>query len=764
MKTNRNWDRREFLVTTSVAGSGVALGVQLPIGKAATLPAVTGLRINPKPYLPPFEGGVEISPWVVIGPDDRVIIRVAQSEFGNGVLTSNAMMVCEELECDWANVHSVYAEVNRHTRENELYGRMSTGSSGSFRYGRPVLMGAGAEVRERLRLAAAQTWGVPLEEVEVENGVLRHRGTGRTLRYGEMAALAATLPLAATPALKEPRNFKVMGKWTPRLEVPLYVTGEATFGIDVRVPDMLYATVKLAPAFGGKLKSFDFEAIKGRRGVHSAVPIRGAGAFEGVAVVADSWWRAKTAIDAMPIEWEAGPNADVSSETLMAEHHALVNARTTPTVDEGDALAVLERAERVIDVLYDTPYQAAARLEPANCTARVTPDRVDVWVGVQGPDGAQRNAARIAGVPVDQVYVHNHFRGGGFGGGGSIGEVPQAVAIAKTLGGRPVKLLWSREEDTRHHTHYRCMQATRMQAALDADGMPIAIYFRTAGDDGDDRMEFGENKLQVNKQLLRGLSELPYYTPNYRLEISNTRRVVLTGSLRGSGAINNSFFQESFIDELAHAAGKDPYQYRRALIVKNERFLENDLGTHGEQDPAEARAAWIAVLDTVAEKSGWGSPLPRGSARGIAMDDRRTPDPRGCTPTAVVVALTVSKEGKLTLDRVDVAMDTGFSTVNPQIVESQIKGQIAWYFGEAMDEITIRDGGVVQSNFHDYTAQRMADYPKEVGVHLVKSNHWNAGVGDHVTMVAAATCNAIFAATGKRIRSLPISKHDLSWS
>ena len=762
MKTQAKIDRRKFLVMTAAMGGGMALGIAWP--GAPTMAA----EVAADPWLKGVYGD-EVNAWIVIAPDDTTTIRVAYAEMGQGAMTSNAMMVCEELECDWSKVRVEYADANRDLRENNIYGSMNTTASSSFRLSRDLLQQAGASARERLKVAAATEWGVPVDAITVEKGVMTHVATGRKLRYGQVAAKAAAIKLTEEPKIKTHDQYTFIGTPTKRLEIPLKVTGQATYGIDVILPNMLYAAIKVSPTIGGKLKSYDFDAVKNRPGVHSAVKLTGLLALsyihyeipDGVAIVADNWWRAKQAVEDMPVEWDPGPHAQTDTDDLSRNFHALLDQPGNAISDLGDPDSVLQNAGSVIEGIYEIPHKAHAAMEPVNCTVQITPNRVDVWKGMQDALDIVKVAAAQAGVSTDNTYVHNCFIGGGFGGRGERGETIQAIEIAKTLGDRPVKLIWSRENDMRIDM-LAPMAVSRFRAALGPDGTPAAVALSVVGNRYPDKdvLIGPQFKVVSEPQSARGLSELPYRIPNLQVVMHNPSDLMPGFSWRGSGAVNNVFIQECFIDELAHAAGQDPYHYRRALIEANATFLEHEIGS----GPAN-RAAWLKVLDTVAKESGWGQTLPKGTGRGIAIDDRRTPTPRGVTVMAVVVQVTVSKKGELTLDRADVAMDVGYTTVNPLVVVNLIRGQVAWYFGAAMwQDITLKNGKVDQTNFDNYPMARMANMPRQIGAHLVTTDKWNGGVGDDVTMVASAVCNAIYAATGKRIRSLPIAKHNLSWT
>ena len=750
-------DRRQFLITTGAIAGGMMLSLRFSGTEAAEASAVS--RVNSRPWLPPTEGGVEINPWIVIAPDDRVLIRVNQSELGQGVMTSNPMMICEELECEWSKVQSMFAEPNRFARDPNTYNRLRTGASSSVRLGRVHYQQVGASARERLKAAAAQEWRVPVGEVDAKNSVLTHRPTGRTLRYGEVAARAALITLDQEPAIKTPDQYTLIGTHVRRFDMDVKSRGEAIFGIDVRVPGMVYAAVKQSPVYGGTLRSFDFDAIRNRPGVIAAVPMTGIGPASGIAVVADSWWRAKTALDAIPVTWDPGPNASKSSNEMFAEFRAMLDQRGPMPVDEGNVETALRAASKIVEAEYQLAHQAHAQMEPPNCTAQVTSERADIWFGTQGPDVATRVTARLTGLSPDKVFVHNCFEGGGFGRGGLKGELEQAVTVAKTLPGRPVKLVWSREEDIAHDNGYHPSGIARISAALGADGMPTAIWVRIAGNDAQPAtplMEFGRHKARVAHQLLRGWHLFPYATPNLRVEINTVRTLVPTGAWRSTGSYANVFYLESFIDEMAHAVARDPIDYRRALIraASPQSFEDN------------SKADWLTALDALASHSGWGKTLPAGSGIGVAIDDRKSVEARGIAIAALAATVSVSRSGSVTVERLDVVHDQGHAIINPAAAERQIRGMMAWGLGPVFDQaITIRNGAVEQSSFHDYPITKMDSFPKAISINYIKTNRWISGIGEEVVpLIAPAICSAIHAATGKRIRALPLANHDLSWT
>jgi isoquinoline 1-oxidoreductase beta subunit len=698
--------RRGFVIASLTAAGGMMLGVR----RAAA------------------DGPAEVGAWIVIDPDDSVTIRVAKSEMGQGIFTALPMLVAEELGCDWRKVRAEYASANRNLTTH-AYGPMGTGGSRSIRSLHATMQQVGASARVRLITAAAQQWDVPVSACSASDGQVRHVVSGRALGFGVLAAAAAKVQLAEEPAIKTPDQYTLAGKPLARLDTVGKSTGQAMYGIDVRLPDMVYAAVTLCPVPGGTVKSYDASKVIGRRGIQAVVPVPG-----GVAVVADRFWRAKQAAADLPVEWDPGAGAGTDSATFRAEYRAALDGKLAVARNDGDTTQALTQG-KLIEAAYDVPHLSHAPMEPLNCTAHVRPDGVDVWLGTQNPDMALQLAARAAGVAPEKVQVHTCFLGGGFGRRAMNDELVQAVTVAKSVG-KPVKLLWTRETDIRHD-RYRPQAALRIRASLAADGALNGLHIQTAVGSITRSLGWGAVPSGVEPQAVEGLANQPYAVANQRVEcvLKNTHIPVMFW--RSVGSSQNAFVVESFFDELAHAAGQDPYQFRRKLLAHRPDFLR--------------------VLDTAAEKGDWGKPLPPGTGRGIAIHESFD------TIVAQVAEVAVSPRGEIKVRRVVAAVDCGH-VVNPRLVEMQIESGVIYGLTAALfDAITIKDGAIEQGNFDTYPMVRMADAPRiETYLTLSRGARWG-GIGEPGTPpVAPAVCNAIFAVTGKRIRSLPISETDLT--
>jgi isoquinoline 1-oxidoreductase beta subunit len=714
--TEQMLDRRTFVLATLTAAGGLSVGVGLPA--EASSPAGAGTP-NPR----------EMSAWVVIEPDNSVLIRVGHAEMGQGTATALAMLLAEELECDWTKVRYEHASANRNVRENNVYKAMNTVGSQGVRSSVQVMQQAGASARARLVEAAAKRWNVPAGECAAAAGKVTHARTKRSLTYGALAADAAKVTLAAEPAIKSPKDYKLVGKPTPRLDTPAKLDGSAQFGIDVRVPDMVYAAVVTCPEFGAKLADVDESTIQGRRGVIGVVRMADA-----VAVVADRYWRAKSALDKLKIAWAPGPNAKVTSVDL---NKAYLDALDGPMVEAkkaGDAAAALgAQGAKVIEATYEVPYLAHACMEPMNATVHLQPDRLDVWVGTQSPMIVLAAAAQAAGLKPEQVYVHNQYIGGGFGRRSIQEEVLHAIAVAKVVK-KPVKVVWSREQDIRRD-QYRPQAAVKFKAALDNAGKCQAFDAKIAvGSLLRARGAPVANGLEP--MAVEGIASTAYQIPNLQVGVMLKNAHVPVGFWRSVGASQNTFFIESFIDELALAGGQDPYQFRRAMLQHRPDFL--------------------GVLDMMAEKGNWGQPLSPGRGRGMAIIETYG------TVTGQVAEVTVTNDGKVSVDRVVAVVDC-YNAVNPNTIAQQIEGGIVWGLSAALyGENTIKDGAVVEGNFNTYRVARMAETPRiETYLSLSGGTKWG-GIGEpSVAPVAPAVCNAIFAATGKRVRRLPLKNIDL---
>src|SRR6266581_646506 len=565
MKNTFAPSRRRFLKQSAAIGGGLTVGFRIPESLAQDA------------------AGAEINAWVVIRPDDTVIIRYARAEMGQGSMTSAPMLVAEELECDWEKVRIEYASANANVKRKRAWGDMASVGSRTIRNSQEYLRRGGATAREMLIAAAAQQWGVPAPECSAANGVITHAPSKRKVSFGKVASAAARLEPPKDVKLKDPKDWKLIGKSVKRVDIPDTVMGRQVYGIDVQLPGMMYAAIAQCPVFGGKVKSVDSSKVQGRRGIVKVLPME---SF--VAVVADNWWRAKEALRDVHIEWDVGANGNVSSASLMEFYRAGLDAQQDIATarKDGDFDQAFASAAKKIEAEYYTPYLAHACLEPMGCTAIVKDGKVDVWTSTQSAEASLANAAAVAGVPLENVEVHRVQLGGGFGRrGGAQDFVRQGVAIAKAMEGTPVKMLWTREEDTQHD-FYRPASLIRLKAGLDASGSPLAWYSRVSATSIIATLPRLPLKDGVDPQAVASLNDLPHAIPNVRIEYAQRNTHVPVGFWRTVGHSQNPFVRESFMDELAAAAGKDPYEYRRALLAKSPK----DLG----------------VLEATAKAAGWG--------------------------------------------------------------------------------------------------------------------------------------------------------------
>jgi isoquinoline 1-oxidoreductase subunit beta len=717
--TDTTLSRRRFVTTALTAAGGFALGVGIGHPAEAASLSVRPWGDDAKRY------PGEINAWVVIEPDDTVIIRYGRAEMGQGSFTALPQILTEELECDWAFVKPEYASANRNLKENKVYGSLATGGSRAVRETGEVVQQAGASARERLIAAAAKRWNVPASECSAAMSKVTHKPTDRRFRFGELAADAAAIKLDKEPALKRPDQYKFIGRRLARLDVPLKINGSAKYGIDLDVPGMVRAAIIKCPVFGGTVKSVDEGAIAGRRGVLRVVKLSNA-----VAVVADRYFRAQAALNALPIEWEVGAAGSTSTAQFRKEYLDALDQKGVEARHDGNVDSAMPTAARVIEATYEVPIIAHAPMEPLNAIAHVQADRVDVWVGTQNADLALTFAAQASGVKPENVYIHNTFSGGGFGRRLGPDEVAQAVAVSKAVG-KPVKLIWTREEEIRQG-RYRTQAAIRFKAAFAADGTPIALDIRnSAGSSNPANVRNG-----LDPQTMQGLVNTAYKLPNFRLVSILKNTHVPLGPWRAPGHSQNVFFIESFIDEMAHASGKDPVALRRELLAHRPDFQQ--------------------VLDLLVEKADWGKPVPRGRGRGVAIHESYD----SIVGMTAEVAVT---NGEVKVERVVIVCDCGV-VVNPRGVETQLEGGMIYGLSAALfGEITVKNGRVEQGNFDTYPVVRYKDAPRtEVYISPTPGKRWG-GVGEPgATMIQPAVTNAIFAATGKRLRSLPIHGQDLS--
>ena len=671
----------------------------------------------------------QVNCWIVIAPDDVVTIRVARAEMGQGAMTGLAMLVAEELQCDWAKVRTEFVSPQDNIRRGRIWGDMSTGASRSIAASQDYLRRAGATAREMLIAAAARRWNVPASQCTARNSSITHAASGRTVTYGRVADDAAKLKPADVP-LKPPGAWTLAGTPRKRLDVLDKVTGHPIYAIDVRLPGMLYAAIRQCPVFGGALKSVDDDPLKAMKGVCRVVRLPDA-----VAVVADSWWRANQAVKALRVTWDDRGNAALSTAAIRDfVRDGLAATRAQIGRADGDVAAALGRAVRRVEADYEVPFLAHSTMEPQTCTVHVRPDGVEVWAPTQDASTALATAALAAGVPDSKVVVHTMLLGGGFGRRGTIQEyVRQAVLIAKQVE-QPVKLLWSREEDVQHDL-YRPFGMARLTAGLDAGGTPIAWSIRLAGPSFVASIVPNLTGEYLDRSYVSGLTEeMPYAIPNYLIDYVIRPTPVPLGVWRAINYTQNAFYKECFVDEMAHAAGSDPYRFRRRLVLSNPKNL--------------------AVLDAAAKHAGWEAPPPPGVFRGIALNE-------ACGSYCAQVAEVSVRDGEVQVHRVVAAIDCGH-VVNPLSVEMQTEGAVVYALTAALyGEITVKDGAAEQSNFDSYRMLRIGGTPKVETVMVPSGDFWG-GVGEpSVPPLAPAVCNAVFAATGKRIRALPLQNYDL---
>ena len=706
--------RRDFVVVLTATGGGLMLGWRVG-DTSGTATAATA---------PP---GFAPNAFIRIGRDGRVTMIIGQVEMGQGMYTAMPMLLAEELEVGLDQVQLEHAPPDDKLYANPLVGFQMTGASSSVKFLYEPMRRAGAAARSMLVAAAAQTWNVDAASCRAHRGVVTHTPTGRKLAYGALVDRAATLSVPPQVTIKDPTDFTLIGTPAKRLDTPAKVNGTAQFSIDVRLPGMKIATVAASPVLGGKLAELDDSKAKAIAGVHQIVRLDDA-----VAVVADHMWAAKQGLAALVIRWDDGPNGTISTADVVRELDAASQQPGVVARKQGDPAAALAGAASRIEAVYQVPFLAHTTLEPPNCTVQVRPDGCEVWTGSQVLSRAQATAAKVTGLPLEKVVVHNHLLGGGFGRRLEHDYVTQAVRIAKQVDG-PVKVVWTREEDVQHDV-YRPYYYDRLAAGLDARGQPIAWTHRLVGPSILARWAPPAFQNGLDGDALDGAVHLVYDIPAIQVEyVRHEEPVLNTGFWRGVGVTHNTFVIEGFIDELAAAAQQDPFEYRRALLAKSPR----------------ARA----VLELAAEKAGWGAKLPAGRGRGIALMYSGWD-----TYLAEVADVEVSPPGEVRVRRIVCAVDCG-TIVNPDIVKAQIEGGVMFGIGGALwGEITLKNGRVEQSNFHNVRVLRINEAPA-IDVHLVRNGEAPGGIGEPGTAVTApALANAVFAATGKRIRTLPLER------
>ena len=715
--------RRRFIVGTAAAGGGLTLGFSVPFTFDAMAAA------------PAASAGSEVNAWVVIRPDDTCVVRIARSEMGQGTLTGLAQLVAEELECSWAKVTTESPTAGENLARQRVWGEMGTGGSRGIRTSEDYVRRGAAAARIMLLQAAADQWKVPVGELTVSDGIITHAATKRRTSYGKVAAAAAKLtpPDPKSITLKDPKQWKVAGKPLKRLDTAPKLDGSLVYAIDVKLPGMLCASIKACPVFGGKLVSYDEAKVLSRPGVRGVVKVND----YTVAVVADTWWRANTALQALPIVWDEGAGATRSSATI-AEHLAEGLAAPSAYVsrDEGDAPKAIGGAVTKVEATYSTPFLAHATMEPMNCTARVTPARAEVWVPTQNAEASLAALSEESGLPLAQCEVYKTVLGGGFGRrGGAQDYVRQAVSIAKQFPGVPVKMVWSREEDMTHD-FYRPISQCKLSAGLDADGKITGLHVRLSGQSINAYVNAAAAKEGKDERQLQGWwekagdAQLGYTFPHLRIEYAMRNTHVPVGPWRGVNTNQNGVYMECFIDEVARAAKADPVEFRRALMQKHPKHL--------------------AVLNAAAEKAGWGTPLPAGVHRGVAQFMGYG------SYSAAVAEVSVSPEGKLKVHRMVLALNCGHA-VNPGQIAAQVEGSVAYGLSAAMyGECTVENGRIVENNFHTYPILKLAEMPKVETVVVPTYDFWG-GVGEPtICVVTPAVLNAIHAATGKPVRSLPL--------
>lgn len=708
-------DRRHFLKVSISATAGLSLGFFVP--ERASASDVPQLNV-----------------WVEIEPNDTIVIRYARAEMGQGSMTSAPMIIAEELDADWKKVRVEFATAHENLRTKRAYGDMASVGSRTIRNSQEYLRKAGATAREMLVAAAAQQWGVPASECKASLSKVTHTASKRTLSYGQLATAAAKLEAPKDVQLKDPKDWTLIGKSIPRVDIPSIVTGRIKYGIDTQLPGMLHAAVAACPVFNGKVKSMDASKVENRRGI---VKVLNMGEF--VAVVADNWWRAKEALREVSVDWDVGEHGTLNSAAIMAQFKAgMEQAELAVARNDGNTAEALGKAAKVVEADYFTPYLAHATMEPMVCTAWLQGNQLEVWSSTQNPEATLAVSAATAGVSQANVKVHPVQLGGGLGRKSPQDFTRQAVMIAKAMAGKPVKMLWTREEEIQHGL-YRPASLMRFKAGLDASGKVDALHIRVSAPSILATLLKLPLPKGIDGQAVASFNDHPYDIPNTLVDYAQRNTNVPVGFWRSVGHSQNPYGRECFIDELAQAAGKDPVAYRLSMLPNNEKSKRDR-----------------SILEAVTKAAGWGSPLPAGVFRGVAETEGYG------SWTACVCEVSVNAKNEVKIHRVVIGIDPGYA-VNPDNIVAQFQGSVvhgltAIFWGEN----TIKEGRVEQSNFHDYRMMRLNEMPKVEVVIAPTGGFWG-GVGEPAQApLAPALVNAISAAMGKRIRSLPLKNHGLS--
>jgi isoquinoline 1-oxidoreductase beta subunit len=728
MKTPR-LSRRRFMVGTAAAGGGLVIGMRLPFG------------FDPAEAKGAGDVAAEVNAWVVVKPDDTCVIRIARSEMGQGTLTGLAQLVAEELECDWTKVTTESITAGQNLARQRVWGEMGTGGSRGIRTSHDYVRRGGAAARMMLVQAAADQWKVPVGEVGVADGVVTHAASGRRTTYGKVAAAAAKLtpPDPKAIALKDPRDWKIAGKPMKRLDTADKLDGSKVYAIDLKLPGMLNAAIKACPVFGGKLVSYDEAKVSGRPGVRRVVKVNDST----VAVVADTWWHARSALEALPIVWDEGAGGSQSSATIAQHLETGLTAREAYAFrSEGDAPGAIQGAAKKIEAVYSTPFLAHATMEPMNCTVKLSASRAECWVPTQNAEASLAALSEQSGLPLAQCEVYRHDLGGGFGRrGGNQDYVRQAVAIAKQFPDVPVKLVWSREEDM-GHDFYRPISQCKLAAGLDEKGALVGLHVRISGQSINAFVNPASIADGKDARQLQGYTDKPgdaqlgYTVPNLLIEYAMRNTHVPVGPWRGVNTNQNAVYMECFLEEVARAAGADSLEFRRALMSKHPKHL--------------------AVLNAAADRGDWGKPLPAGVHRGLAQFMGYG------SYSAAVAEVSVSAEGKVKVHRMVLALDCGHA-VNPDQIAAQVEGSVAYGLSAAFyGECTVQNGRMTELNFDRYRILRLDEMPKVETV-IVPSHDFWGGVGEPtISVVTPAVLNAVFAATGRPVRSLPLKNVKLT--